>query len=151
MLQSISDQTPAERKPLAEFTIFKKLPTELRLKIWKLAAISRIVDFPFRFENCASSMLGALQACQESRRELRHKYTLYYSLQGAGVKRIDTLRRRDNSLYPLSIRDSTAELGTQHILHGTPVFIDCEKDIFHFPVHYTALKRELLGGGWSCR
>lgn len=67
--------------PLTNFTVFGKLPTELRLRIWRLAAHRCFVSIVFcrdpGFGQCPETF-GVLQACPESRNELRHRYKVFH-------------------------------------------------------------------------
>src|SRR4051812_30583357 len=61
-----------DRSTLTEFKLFTKLPKELMLKIWRLAASSRIVSF----KKGGGIALGAFSACWEARLETRHEFQL---------------------------------------------------------------------------
>ncbi len=68
----ISDGYERARQQLSEFTLFPKLPTELRLPVWGFAVFPRVVSLvPGRGKPPA-----ILSACRESRKETRKLYRL---------------------------------------------------------------------------
>lgn len=76
-IETADDAVSFELKPLAEFTIFNKLPIELRLRIWAFAApgpatiaqrSSDVPDRPYYFVR-SGGVPVLLHVCRESRME----------------------------------------------------------------------------------
>lgn len=128
MSPTISVQKPTKPKPLTEFTVFNKLPTELRLKIWNLAASARMVNLPSCVKLRTPQTFGVLQACRESRNELRHRYTHFYSLSSQ-----DSFSAGDGAQIS---RDGLR-------VRTDPVFIDFETDVFSWEQSLLNLEVEI--------
>jgi hypothetical protein len=74
-LQLLASQTSLSKiskSTLTKFTTFSKLPKEIRLKIWKLAASCRIISF----KKGGGVAHGVFLACRESHRETRHEFKI---------------------------------------------------------------------------
>lgn len=71
------------------FNQFKKLPAELRIKIWKQSMYQRVVKISYDLGSkfySTTRIPGALQACKES----REVYQRYYKLAFGGLGRLGT-------------------------------------------------------------
>jgi hypothetical protein len=69
---TLSNGNADNQEPLSTFTLFPLLPTELRLRIWRLATFTRVVSFIPGGGKAPS----VLSACRESRTESRKLYRL---------------------------------------------------------------------------
>lgn len=69
---TLSDSNADNQEPLSTFTLFPLLPTELRLRIWRLATFTRVVSFV----PGGGKAPRVLSACRESRTATRKLYRL---------------------------------------------------------------------------
>lgn len=132
-------QASAEQKLLTEFTIFNNLPTELRLKIWGLAASGRMVVWDKNgVSRLSKGFGGILQANRESRSELRHKYTIFY----AGIM-------IHSNISGTKVEKTYKVKQGRRKLRISPVFMDYEQDIFGWHFTPSTLESSLRLGFWS--
>jgi hypothetical protein len=69
---TLSARNADNQEPLHIFTLFPLLPTELRLRVWRLATFPRVV----KFVPGGGKAPSVLSACRESRTETRKLYRL---------------------------------------------------------------------------
>lgn len=80
-----SNSNADTQEPLSIFTLFPLLPTEIRLRIWRLATFTRVVSFVPGGGKAPS----VLSACRESRTETRKLYRLCISPSSAMLREPD--------------------------------------------------------------
>jgi len=88
------DTTPLKSRthkpqPLKEFTLFPKLPIELRIKIWKLAVRPRLVGS----NSVGIEHLEVIHACKEARYEILKNHMLIDTLRAYSTSGVQVRRR----------------------------------------------------------
>ncbi|PVH70522.1 hypothetical protein DL98DRAFT_661119 [Cadophora sp. DSE1049] len=151
---------PVRPMPLKEFTLFPKLPAELRSKVWRYATqVTRKVKLfelgSLSTKNGCDSKVegqtpipGVMQACQESRYEGAKIYKLCYekpqdfqSFADAGANQVEIVVMASGSISAIGLT-SEENLRVVTSKKGNAIYINFDQDIFvETPISHGSITR----------